>query len=98
MPLDREPTGKTCARCSRCPVQECPAEHEPEGARLSGWRLGLASIGLFLGPVLLATAGAIWFGKTGTAQFLGAMAGLGVGLVCSVVVAKLLRRGRKEGP
>ena len=98
MASDREPAGKTCPTCSRCPIQECPAKDDAEGALLSGWRLGLASVGLFLGPVLLAIAGAMVSTESRTAQFLGAMAGLGAGLVGAVVVGRLLRRGRRQGP
>ena len=53
---------------------------------LSGWRLGLASIGLFLAPIALAIEGAALFERSGSAQFLGAIAGLILGVAASTVV------------
>ena len=54
---------------------------------LSGWRLGLASIGLFLAPIALAIAGAALFERSGGAQLIGAIAGLILGAAASTVVA-----------
>lgn len=68
---------------------------EPDGPLLVGWRLGLASMGLFLGPVVLAILGAMWSGRSHEARFLGAITGLGIGMAGSVAVAKLLRRDKK---
>jgi len=59
---------------------------------LAGWRLGLASVGLFLGPVILAIAGAASFGDGPGTQFAGAIAGLGLGAACSVGTMRILYR------
>jgi len=59
---------------------------------LSGWGLGWCSVGLFLGPGVLAIAGAVCCGESQGAQFVGATGGLLIGMTGSVVFAKL--RGR----
>ena len=56
------------------------------GRLLSGWRLGIASIGLFLAPIALAIIGAALFGQSGSTQFLGAIAGLILGVAALTVV------------
>ena len=87
--------------CSNCPVDDCavvddPAEKGPEGSLLVGWRLGLVSTGLFLGPVVLAIIGAVSFGPRPGAQFAGAIAGLGSGLAGSVGIAAIVRRAHER--
>ena len=61
-------------------------EAEVSGRLLSGWRLGIASIGLFLTPIALAITGAALFGRSGSTQFLGAIAGLILGVAASTWV------------
>jgi hypothetical protein len=90
------PSAAGRSRCSGCPVTDCPAEDEPEGPLLAGWQLGLVSLGLFLGPVVLAIAGAFCGGDSPAAQLAGAIAGLGLGAACSVGIAKILHRGREK--
>lgn len=51
---------------------------------LSGWRLALASAGLFLGPIVLATIGAMVYGPDPGQRFVGALAGLGTGFLLSI--------------
>ena len=68
---------------------------------LRGVRFALASLGLFLVPILLAIAGAIWGGGDWgrgdpNGQFLGATSGLLVGMVGSMVVARVLRARSHE--
>ena len=90
--LDR-PTGPCAPVCSHCRMDaSCPAE---PGA-LSGWRLTATAAGVFLLPLGLAAAGAALCGQQPTWQFLGALAGLVVGLVGAVVVARCVRRAGKE--
>lgn len=52
-------------------------------------------MGMFLGPCILAIAGAACFGESHAAQLSGAVAGLVAGMIGSVAVAKLLDRGGK---
>jgi len=71
-----------------------------------GARFALASLGLFLVPILLALTGAIWVGTTWTgdkrggidpdSQFLGALGGLLLGMLGAVGVARLLRARSME--
>jgi len=86
MVADDSAASKDCSTCSRCPIQNCPLDGEVSGRLLSGWRLGLASIGFFLAPIALAIEGAALFERSGSAQFLGAIAGLILGVAASTVV------------
>ena len=96
MDVDHRPKAIGCARCATCPIQDCPAQDEQGAPALYGRRLALASMGLFVSPVVLAIAGAAAAGGSESAQFAGGVAGLGVGLVASVAFAKLLHRGNRE--
>lgn len=58
----------------------------------------MCSMGLFLGPGILAIAGAACCGESRGAQFLGATTGLVLGMTGSVVVAKLLGRAGGAKP
>ena len=94
-PAEMPSQGKTTrSGCSGCPAPDCPVEDGTEGSPLTGWRLGLASTGLFLAPVGLAIVGALSLGNSPGRQFAGAIAGLGLGLAGSVGVGGLLRRGK----
>ena len=84
------------SRCSACGREECPAKDYQDDSSLYGWRLGLASIGLFLSPILLAIVGAMCFGRSSAAQFVGALAGLSVGLAVPIAAVRLRRRGDGE--
>jgi hypothetical protein len=89
------------AHGSTCPLVD-PAGNGP----LRGGRFALASLGLFLVPLLLATIGAIvgmGTGEMGTGgtdnpngQFLGASGGLLIGMVGSIVVTRVLRARSHE--
>ena len=63
-------------------------EDKQDGRPLHGWRFVLASAGLFLVPVLLAIAGAACFAENRHGQFVGAVIGLGLGLVIPAAVTK----------
>ena len=89
---DHEPGEADYSGCRGCPIEDCPAGDWEDDSALSGWGLGLSSMGLFLGPGVLAIVGAICCGESRGAQFLGATAGLVIGMTGSVVLAKLLRR------
>ena len=69
---------------------------DPSAGWLHGWRLGLAAAGMFLSPVVLAIAGAMCMGGSHGARLLGALVGLGVGMVCSVMAARSLGRRDTE--
>ena len=58
----------------------------------SGWRMVLASVGLFLGPIALAIVGALLAGATADARAAGALGGLVLGMAISVIVGRLIRR------
>jgi hypothetical protein len=101
MHTSHDSMGTGSCGCSGCPIPDCPVEEGPEGSPLFGWRLGLASMGLFLGPIILAIVGAVCSGQTilgesHEAQFLGGIAGLGLGLAGSVGTARLLRRAKNK--
>jgi len=92
--------GAECSGCRGCPVQERLLEDGPAGEgnddlALSGWGLGGCSVGLFLGPGVLAIAGAVCCGEGQGARLAGATVGLLLGMTGSVVFARL--RGRVGG-
>jgi len=93
-PLTEMPTirDRTRKDCSRCPLSGCPVKRKPTRGGLSGWRFALASLGLFLSPVVLAIAGAAYCGPRGEAQFFGAVLGLSAGMAGSLAVAAWARR------
>ena len=78
--------------CSHCSI----GDHTPVEGELTGWRLGLAACGMFLGPLVLAIVGALLAGPTDTGQFLGGVTGLAVGAVAAVWTGRRLRRWSKE--
>ena len=75
--------------CAGCLVADCRSESKADVGTLSGWRLVVVSMGLFLGPILLALTGAACLASRPESQLLGAMAGLLLGIGGSVAVAKL---------
>jgi len=95
MHTNDEPNEGNGSVCSGCLIQDCRAQESQGGLRLSGWRLSLASTGLFLGPCVLAIAGAACFAENRGAQLAGAIAGLGIGMIGSVVAARVLRQAGK---
>ncbi len=96
MVADDRAASKDCSTCSRCPIQECPLDAEVSGRLLSGWRLGIAAIGLFLAPIALAIAGAALFDQSGGAQFLGAIGGLILGVAASTLVVRFMYSRNRE--
>ena len=95
MDFSRQPKATTDdLACPGCPSGDCPAGQDRDDSPLSGWRLVLASTVLFLGPSILAIAGAAWFRGKEWAQLCGAIGGLGVGMAVAMLAAK--RLGRAE--
>jgi len=78
------------AGCSG-PCRSCWVNLEGAGGP-SGWRMVLASVGLFLGPIALAIVGALLAGATADARAAGALGGLVLGMAISVIVGRLIRR------
>ncbi|NQU20225.1 MAG: hypothetical protein HQ567_03010 [Candidatus Nealsonbacteria bacterium] len=78
--------------CTGCPGAGGGNETGPDVGTLAGWRLAAVSIGLFLGPILLALIGAACFSARAESQLLGAIAGLLIGIGGSVAVARLVRQ------
>jgi len=54
------------------------------------------AVGIFLVPVLLAIAGAVVAGRNQTAQLIGALVGLGLGMVVSIFVARWIATHRSS--
>lgn len=95
MHTNHQPRETDCPGCSSCQVPEHSAGESPDKTLPSGWRLGLVSMGLFLGPCILAIVGATSLGESHGAQLSGAVAGLVAGMTGSVAIARLLDRAGK---
>ena len=55
-----------------------------------------ASAAWFLGPLVLAVAGATWWDQSGPSQLAGALGGLALGMAVSIAAVRLLVRSGKE--
>lgn len=82
--------------CAHCMLEDCPLDRTEEETRLRGRPLGLAAIGMFLAPVLLAIIGAMSFRSSYPAQLLGGLGGLAVGILAARIIAWRLAPGSKE--
>ena len=85
----------SCVGCAGCDLRTGTTPDCQDPTALRGWRLVLASSGLFLLPLLLAAAGAAFAGKSEGAQALGGIIGLGLGLTVAAVLAKVVARHQK---
>jgi len=95
--MHHEPLRTSCPGCSGCPTDDRLPEHGGDAGLLSGWRLALAWMGAALGPVVLAIAASAWAGASQGAQLAAGLAGLGGGMIASVLVARRLRpAGERE--
>jgi len=63
---------------------------------LSGRRLSVAALIVFLVPLMLSVAGAAVAGPGPTARWIGATAGLAVGVASAILVGRLIRPASKE--
>lgn len=80
--------------CRQCPGGGM-GEQDPRGA-LSGWRLSVAALVVFLVPLILALLGSVVAGSSQTARLLGAICGLTVGVAAAILTARLIRPAGKE--
>jgi hypothetical protein len=79
--------------CRDCSIHHCPTTPDREDdPPLSGWRLALSAMGLFLAPAVLAILASLCYADSRLGQLLGATAGLALGMAASVVLVKLLHR------
>ena len=82
--------------CAHCMLEDCLLDRTQEYVRLRGRRLGIAAVGMFLVPVLLAIIGAMSFGGSHPAQLLGGLGGLALGMLAARTIARRLAPGGKE--
>ena len=98
MPDSNKQKEKSCATCSLsadCSTQPGENEqHEPEPL-FRGFRSALIAGCIFLCPVILAIAGSSLCARNHNLQFLGGLAGFGVGMVGASLVLKLVLPGHK---
>ena len=93
MQSDPPPCSQDRASCPHCSAGVCPISSEGDNATppLSGHSVVGSAVGLFLVPLLLALAGAVLAGSDMGAQVVGALAGLGLGLLGSILFARWTR-------
>lgn len=65
--------------CVSCRAADCPLSTAVAAPDFRGGRLAWASLAVFIGPLLLALAGAIGFGPTLEGQLFGVATGLVLG-------------------
>jgi hypothetical protein len=87
----------SCSSCARCPTEDCPARDETQEPRLRGRSLGLAAIGLFISPVVLAVLGALCVRGGEGAQLVGALVGLVLAMLGAALWVRFLLRPRRRG-
>ncbi len=86
-------TGTSCMTgCGACRVVGDP---KPARGGLTGWRLAVSAIAVFLVPPGLALGGAALVAGGEAAKFAGALGGLAVGLAIGVAVSRLVSRTQK---
>lgn len=79
------------AGCSSCGYE---AVTDDQRARFRGTSLGLASMLVFLSPLLGALAGALYMGSSDERQLLGVVAGFAAGAVISFFGIGIISRPR----
>ncbi len=91
--LGGAPQEPVAGGCGSCRTGDCPLSPAVAVPDMRGGRLAWASLAAFIGPLLLAVAGAIGFGPTVEGQLFGAASGLVLGgLVGGLVVIVLARK------
>ena len=92
MSEDTKKQNKSCSGCSHCAI----GEQALQAGELTGWRLGLSTVAVFLLPWVLALAGALLGGCSGLGQFIGGTCGLLAGAVVAIVMSGVLCKSRRE--
>ena len=82
--------------CAQCMLEDCPLDRTEEETRLRGLPLGIAAVGMFLAPVLLAIIGAMSFRSSYPAQLLGGLGGLALGMLAARTIAARSASNSKE--
>jgi len=77
--------------CTHCGLHDRP----PDVEAVTGWRLVVGALAVFVLPLVLAIAGAAVSGGGDARQLLGALIGLAAGLAAGVVIARLVCRAAK---
>lgn len=93
---EEKPDGECPARCEQCELANA-LEQATARSNMEGWRLVLSSTFVFLVPLVLAIAGAVFLRRGGQVdQVAGAAAGLAVGIAAAWVVTKLIRPAKAQ--
>ena len=86
-------TGTSCVTgCGACRVVGDP---KPASGRLTGWRLAVSAIAVFLLPPGLALGGAALVAGGEAVEFAAALGGLAVGLTVGVAISRLVSQTPK---
>ena len=88
-------TASAAGGCGAC-GDECPTSSEhPASSEYSGGQTSLASLAVFLLPIVLALCGAA-IGSSPSGQAIGAVAGLAVGVVIARGITRFVRPAARE--
>lgn len=92
MQAGHNPTEKSCPGCDGCRADDSAAEDGSLTPPMTGRQFVIASIWFFLGPLALALVGAVCFRQSHEWQFLGSIAGLGIGMAAAAVISRAYGR------
>jgi hypothetical protein len=89
-----------CGRedCSHCPSHSDEGRREPTQGTVSGGRLALAAVVIFLLPLGLAIAGGLVADALGSVAALGAVVGALAGVAIAVAARRVVLPVGKEAP
>ncbi len=85
----------SCPGCSGCAAQTVCEETPSTVQPLRGGRLAVASMAVFLLPIVLAIVSATLLAESRDAQFLAALAGFAVGVGVAMGLGRVFRRVRE---
>ena len=89
-----EPGGSCATGCGEC---RAPDGRVPVSGGLTGWRLAVSAMGVFLVPLVGALLGVVLAGGGEGRKLLAALGGLMAGLAAGGVISRVVSRTRK-GP